>query len=265
VDINTEFEGFKEFLGQELGGTKSPRRVTAATRGLGLESPPTRKKETVSHGPSSLVETLPPSTPEPQLPPKQSRLATVMDTPPLENEPAPAPMPAHVPQRKVTTAELVAPEAPITTPPPLPRPGPIRRLLATVIDEMFVLTLFAVVLVATANAMTGFTAGFSTQVFENFKNPAFVRIATLEFAVLWIGYFAISVGLLDSSFGMWVWGLRVSFGDRKDENFTLRRLMRVFWSVVFFAPVISLVLLAIRRRGRNILDTLSGTSLYLTH
>ncbi len=149
-------------------------------------------------------------------------------------------------------------------PPPLPSPSAVRRLFASLMDQMFVLTFFTFALVLTANLMDGFSTGFSLKVFQNFSNPAFVRLATLEFAVLWVLYFGIGVGVLDATFGMWVWGVRVSYGPKGDSGYALRKAMRVFWSVLFFAPVVPMFLLAIKRRGRNLLDTLSGSNLYLS-
>jgi uncharacterized RDD family membrane protein YckC len=129
-------------------------------------------------------------------------------------------------------------------------------------DEMFVLTVFAVAIVVMSNFLTGFSSGFSVKVFKSFTNPLFARFAMLQFAVLWAGYFAIGAGLFNATFGMWVWGMRISYGPA-DESYPLRKLMRIFWSVVFFAPIAPLLLLIPRRNGRNILDALSGSNLYM--
>lgn len=152
---------------------------------------------------------------------------------------------------------------PMALPPKLPTVSGFRRLLAMLVDQLFVLTLWAMAIVITSNALNGFQSGFSIDIMKDFANPVFQRFAIMEFSALWIAYFAVSLGVLDLTFGMWVWGLRVSYGDPEDAQYWMRRMMRVIWSFLFFAPVLPAILLAIRRRGRNLLDVLSGTNLYV--
>jgi hypothetical protein len=266
-----EFEAFKDFLEKEIPGmTPHGRRVVAVTPGLGLESPP--KKVAPTPAPpkpakadlEKVADVVPPRRPplaafdfeKLDKPPTQNRIPKIKDETTLASV-MESPMPTP------TVFEEVVPERTrIVTPPPLPEVSPLRRVLAVVMDEMFVLTLFAVGLVITANLLSGFSSGFSIEVLKGFSNPLFFRFALLQFAVLWAGYFAISIGLFNTTFGMWVWGMRISFGS-PDESYPLRKLMRIFWSVVFFAPILPLVLLIYRRKGKNLLDVLSGSNLYM--
>lgn len=147
-------------------------------------------------------------------------------------------------------------------PPPLPRPGMLKRLFAGIIDQVFVLFIWTGMIVITSNLINDFTTGFSVEIISDFAQPRFQRIAILEFAAAWLGYLGFSLLIFKRTFGMWVWSLGVSYGDSVDENYFLRKAMRIFWTFIFSAPVIPSFLLAIRKNGRNVLDILSGTNIY---
>jgi len=156
-------------------------------------------------------------------------------------------------------AEIAAPR--IATPPPMPQPSLFRRLQAALIDDVFVLAIWVFTLVITANLLTGFSEGFSIQVLQEFSRPIFLRFAALEFATLWLAYFAIGIGVLDMTFGMWVWGIRVCYDPPESSRFA-RKVLRIVLSFLFIAPIVPAIFLLFRIRGRNLLDSLSGTGLY---
>lgn len=148
-------------------------------------------------------------------------------------------------------------------PPKLPTVNATKRLLSFIVDQIFVLTLWALAIVITSNLQNGFSTGFTMAVLNDFSNPVFQRFAILEFSAIWLTYLAISVGILDLTFGLWVWGLRVSYGSPSDSQYWMRKMMRVIWSFFFLAPIVPSFLLMFRRKGRNLLDVLSGTNLYV--
>lgn len=150
----------------------------------------------------------------------------------------------------------------LSEPPPLPRPAMFKRLFAGIIDQVFVLFIWTGFIVVTSNLMNGFSTGFSIEIISDFALPKFQRIAILEFAAAWLGYLGFSLLVFKRTFGMWVWSLGVSYGDSVDENYLLRKAMRIFWTFIFSAPVVPSLLLAVRKNGRNVLDILSGTNVY---
>src|SRR5262249_15889813 len=122
-------------------------------------------------------------------------------------------------------------------PPPVPRVSLMRRLLAAVVDQVFVLCVWLVALVITANL---FSSGEGFSVFPSIaaqmNNPIFQRFGMLEFAGLWLAYFILWIGLLEMTFGMWVWGIRISFGQHPSEPKALGKFLRIVASFVFYAP-----------------------------
>lgn len=150
----------------------------------------------------------------------------------------------------------------IVTPPPLPRPSLFKRLMAGTIDQVFVLLIWTALIVLTSNIINNFATGFSLEILSDFNSPKFQRMATLEFIAAWLGYLGFSLLVSKRTFGMWVWSMRVSYGDKMEENYFLRKAMRIFWTFIFSAPLIPAIVLIIHKNGRNILDVLSGTSVY---
>lgn len=263
----------RELLASELDRAEGPDPVQRAfqpiTDGLGLESP--RRQMPLT--PPKVMKPTPP-------PPVATKL--IVDDALLEQLPEPPAFPDKLrakerrekvpptPVRPVesslanafATGELESefPET-RTTPPPVPQPSVIRRALAAVIDEVFVLSLCFLALVLTLNLLRSASApGAST--LQQVQNPLFIRFAILEFATLWISYFAIGIGVLDMTFGMWVWGMRVTYGRENTDSVLIKKLLRVVLSFFFYAPIAPLILLAVQRKGKNLLDWLSGTTLY---
>lgn len=169
------------------------------------------------------------------------------------------PKPMTMPELESERDAIVGP------PPPMPDAGAGRRLLAAVLDQAFILTLWGITLTITSAVLGG---GIPTS-FEGLaaglrKEPVFWRFAILSFATLWLTHFAIGLGLVDRTFGMWVWGLKVrAFGNTDDSSF-FRRLSRIVLSFFFYAPVAPALLLMPRYKGRNLLDWMTGTALYRT-
>ena len=168
---------------------------------------------------------------------------------------------APVPEATPEPVEAPAPAA--AMPPPVPEATFGMRFLSGVLDEIFVLTVWLIVLVITSNALAGGNVDLSSAFVRQFSNPLFMRFAALEFATIWLAYLAIGLGVLDMTFGMWVWGTRVRYTGAKEEDAKfLRKVARVVLSFFIFAPVFPTVLLMLRVKGRNLLDLLSGTGVY---
>jgi len=151
----------------------------------------------------------------------------------------------------------------VTAPPPLPSASFFRRLMAGLLDEMFVLSLFVLSFGLTLKFLTG-GGSITLDTLKTMESGILIRFAALEYASLWLAYFAIGVGVLDATFGMWVWGLRLFYPKERIGAVVWRKGARILFSFIFFAPVVPVVLLAFRAKGRNLLDLLSGTSLYRT-
>jgi len=304
VTHSSDHEAFREaalsslvelqrFLAEELedfekgGGDQNFNRAfRPLTDGLGLESP--RKKEAPlipsAKVTASNFDGLEPDGPsafsvrgqledaefgeldESELTVPKAR-ATVSES--VSNRVPEASAPSAEPTRLSAGAATAAatatyPETTPTMPPPMPKASWIRRVQGGLIDEIFVLTLWALALVITSNLLSGFSTGFSLSVFRDFSKPLFTRFVALEFATLWLCYFAIFFGVLDMTFGMWVWGLRLSYGDTSQDSVFAKKVSRILFSFFFFAPILPTLFLALRFNGKNLLDSLSGTHLYRT-
>lgn len=276
----------QKFLAGELANTESDpsfhRAFTPLTDGLGLESP---KQPVESFAPP---------------PPKKEEAAVVAAPPKPEEGPAiPAPAPLKVesaigpPQSKEPqvirpakivlddedlppvdpllatkrpTSDFFAPEVkehaepmPFKAPPPIPSAGFFRRFQAGIIDQVIVLGVWAVVVTITSQVLAKGEENFVTRLTLDMQNPTFLRFALLEFATLWLAYFAICLGAMDMTLGMWAWGLRVGYTNGARG---FKKWLRIIFSLAFLAPILPSVLLIFRYHGRNLLDALSGTSLY---
>ncbi|NBX77580.1 MAG: hypothetical protein EBQ92_13595 [Proteobacteria bacterium] len=240
---------FQAFLGELLEDEQEKKLegVRPITHGLGLESPLQKK-----------VGAEPVTSPKPK--------AEVHTPRRVATPPAPvAPTPVHPPIPKQDLSPLLS-AAPTETmaPPPLPSVSLVKRAASLFLDQVFVQTLWVIALVITSNVFSGFETGLSSGVFKGFSDPLFFRFAILEFAAIWLGYLAISLGIFNMTFGMWVWGIRISYGNQKDENYGLRKLMRILWSFAFYAPIFPSLFLMFRKNDRNLVDALSGSNLYLS-
>ncbi len=153
---------------------------------------------------------------------------------------------------------------PTLPPPSLPKADFSRRFLAAVLDHVFIWTLFSVLVILTGMVLEGLgPAQLSTWFFTSFSNPKFVRIIALEFSVLWLTYLVMAVGVLDMTFGMWVWGLRLNYPNVKEgEWLTLRKCTRLVMSFLFYPIPVLAPLLFIRSKGRNLVDWISGSTVY---
>lgn len=252
--MNTDFQKssskgslkeFRAFVG-ELLGDESEDQIEAIgplTSGLGLESP---------------IRSVPVPeiiAPKPQAPSRRRSLEEKR----VQTLPPPIPKPIFNPAPEIEVIEEVPSEAP----PPLPSVSLLKRASCAFLDQVFVLTLWLISLVITSNIFSGFETGLSAGVLRNLSEPLFFRFAVLEFATLWMAYLALGLGIFGMTFGMWVWGIRISYGDRRDENYGLRKLMRILWSFVFYAPILPSSLLVFRKNDKNLVDALSGSNLYL--
>lgn len=174
-------------------------------------------------------------------------------------KPAEQPVVSNNPQ----TVRDLSPD--LTTPPPeLPKPTMSRRFMASLLDQVFVWTLFAALIILTGVVLEGLSpANLSQWFFSSFSNPKFLRIMALEFSVIWLTYLVMSIGVLDMTFGMWVWGLRLAYpGAREGEWLTVRKCVRLVTSFLFYPIPMLTPLLFIRKKGRNLVDLISGTQVY---
>ncbi len=282
----TSLLDLQDFFSAELvnQGTAYRRAFIPLTEGLGLGSPRTMmpklqyierndvllnthetpQLEAKHSDGAALFTERPPfesGMPTKILPPKppvlksENRLAEVIDSATATNkEPA---FETEKEERFFGSANSIT-----VTPPPLPRPALFKRLMAGTIDQVFVLLIWTALIVLTSNMINNFTTGFSLEILSDFNSPKFQRMATLEFIGAWLGYLGFSLLISKRTFGMWVWSMNVSYGDKIEENYFLRKAMRIFWTFIFSAPLIPTLVLIIHKNGRNILDVLSGTSVY---
>lgn len=250
--MNSEtIRDFQAFLGQLLQDEKEKKLegVRPITTGLGLESP-----RTVEHQKQTPV-----SKPAPQ-PAVHTPKRVASPAPPLSTVTS-----SSRPKQDLSPITEPAPTVFDTlTPPPLPSVSVVKRAASLFLDQVFVQTLWTIALVITSNLFSGFETGLSSGVFKGLSEPLFFRFAVLEFATIWLAYLAITLGIFNMTFGMWVWGIRISYGNQKDENYGIRKLMRILWSFIFYAPVIPSILLIFRKNDRNLIDALSGSNLYLS-
>jgi uncharacterized RDD family membrane protein YckC len=239
-----------------------PRAFTRAfiplTDGLGLESP---KVKEVPAPPSvrEIIKASKKPVPEPEVTTEHFSFASESD-PEVETVPEPVvPSPASL----ASVIESRPPEAQRTTPPPVPRPSFWRRLFATFVDEIFVLLLCAAAGLITLNIISGSTSYLSLQGLSNLRQPSVGKYLLLEFFTVWLCYFAVCLGLLDMTFGMWVWGVRVGYVEGVEGTGRFfAKTVRILLSFFFFAPIVPLFFLIFNRKGKNLIDGLSGTHLY---
>jgi len=141
-------------------------------------------------------------------------------------------------------------------PPPVPLPGVARRFFAGVVDQCFVFAATLLTLAITSNAMAD-----SNRFFSGFSNPAFVRSAMLEYAMIWLGYLVLSLGLLEMTFGMWVWGLRVGYGE---TGRGWKKMARIIMGMFIYPWIAPAILLLFQKDGQHLVDAFSQSHVYRT-
>ncbi len=290
-------------LGAPGASADFSRSFRPLTDGLGLESPDPKKKldppkptRPFSERRESRLDDIFSTDPLPPKPKLETMSALGNDRDPMlkafqdlpqttrSNPPAMPNSEEISPLEKVAASRLISsvrpPEQPVlsndpevvrhlnpepTTPPPeLPRADFSRRFLAAVLDHVFVWTLFAALIIVTGIVLEGLNpAQLSSWFFTSFANPKFIRVIALEFSVLWLTYLVMSIGVLDMTFGMWVWGLRLNYPNvAEGEWMTLRKCVRLVTSFLFYPIPLLAPLLFVRRKGRNLVDWLSGSTVY---
>jgi uncharacterized RDD family membrane protein YckC len=252
-------QDFQSFIGSllESENEKKIDGIRPITQGLGLESP--KKQESTPASPA--IQKNIPSGGGPR---EASRVATPKPAYRPSSELKATPATARVEASQVLSNPGPIPEAPKVMPPPLPTVPFMRRTLSFFVDQVLVGALWILGLTVTSNFFTGFETGISLSVFGTLSEPFLFRLAVIQLAVFWIGYLAIGLGVFNRTFGMWVWGIRISYGNEQDENYHLRKLMRIIWSFVFYVSVIPSLVLAYRKNNKNLIDILSGSNLYLS-
>lgn len=249
-EIEGLFDDLEKLVQEELGsfsGNSTLRNVfRPLTTGLGLHPPQKLKKdfEAPLHSATPPKKVAPPESPKKAPSAVSQVLGAVQNAP---QTPPPLPMQAEVSVKNL--------------PPALPQATVFRRILAGFLDIFFVFTLWGLALATTLKFLTGSFLGVAENHITMLQNPQFLRFAVLEFFALWLSYLALGIGTMDMTFGMWIWGLRVSYG--KNTSTLSKKFRRVVFSFLFYALGIPLLLLLwVGRKGRNLLDILSGTQLY---
>jgi uncharacterized RDD family membrane protein YckC len=126
-------------------------------------------------------------------------------------------------------------------------------------DQCFVFTAWLLTLAITSNAISGSGGDVSSRFLRQFSDPAFLQSALLEYFVIWLGYLVFSLGFLEMTFGMWVWGIRVSFGE---QGRFWKKAARVLMSWLICPFVAPSVFLLFQSKGKNLIDGLTHTELY---
>jgi uncharacterized RDD family membrane protein YckC len=237
----------QQFIADELGDNTDTihlqRAFSPLTNGLGLESPPPetiRRESNTRFENHSIIEELV-KIPVPER--TQNRTQEIFED-------------AHPAEETIFGRESSR-----VTPPSLPIASGMKRGLACMLDQLFVVSLFAAILLFTVKARSG----FDDIVYKNwshFLSPLMIRFTVLEFCLVWMGYLAICLGLLERTFGMWVWGLKVQYATVDDDSQFIKKVMRIFWSFLLVAPIVTLPILWFRKNGRNLLDAFSSTTVY---
>ena len=279
----------QKFLADELAPTGMGKRLEKSfaplSGGLGLGAPQKKHEQEGGYRTFKDWRTEAPQEPSAILGPPENQLDDAVDKAFMESMRRPrshteapehfrptthpltqiaAPNPPSKPTLRETlenvTTEAMSPTAP---PPPVPQPSWFRRLLATLLDQAFILSVFFLTLLITASVLSKEPGTLFERLSGELSRPQFIRFAVLEYATLWLGYLAIGIGLLDSTFGMWVWGLRISYGtDARPQG--LRKWLRVLFCFLLEAPLVTSVVLALRLRGKNLIDWISKSHLYLS-
>lgn len=293
----------QKFIADELGTSSTSsdfgRSFRPLTDGLGLESPDPSKHPKPTPIDARLndffsTDPLPAKKTAETAPPPKDPLVQAFQKMPDAPPPLPVNKTAALfekpasdeisPTESVAAARLMTsvkpPEQPVvsenpetvrelsdelTTPPPeLPRATLGRRFMAALLDQIFVWTLFAALVILTGVVLEGLSpSALSQWFFSSFSNAKFLRVMALEFSVIWLTYLVFSIGVLDMTFGMWVWGLRLSYpGAKEGEWLTARRCVRLVTSFLVYPIPVLTPFLFIRNKGRNLVDMLSGTTVY---
>ena len=243
----TTLVDLQKFLADEVAqgaqtGVDLSRAFTPLTDGLGIHHT----------GPTGATRAGQPS----YVPPGVDAVTEFRSPTPVSNPPA---------TRRVIVDDSVgiapAYEAYVEPPPPVPAATLGRRLLAGLVDQCFVLTAWLLALAITSNAMNSGNGDISAKFLKEFSNPAFVRAAWMEFGMIWFTYLTLSLGILEMTFGMWVWGLRVNFGE---TGRFWKKLARVVMGMFFYPAIVPSALLLFRKDGRNLIDAVTQTETYRT-
>lgn len=281
VDITTDFS----------------RSFTPLTDGLGIHSMKIRPAEPLQRFPSELPRILQqesPERPEPESPieeflhesvntpinrpeasrPTQQPVRRFVDESAVEDEfdddtAAPAASFRVKDQRlRKALGELENQELPelenaktFTEPPPLPRASLVRRAMSAIMDQVFVWTLAILSVVFVTNVLSSDSTLFSAKMVKELAQPAFVKYIVAGFAALWLAYLTLTIGILEATFGMWIWGMKIHYGS--EQRFT-KKFARVGLSLLCQVAILPGLLMVFQRDGKNLIDRLSGSQVLRT-
>jgi len=275
-------EELKNFLSTELNelGEFSKKAFTPITDGLGLESPLREKtkkepeiKEVIheektrlgdfmfSQGPQVASENIFVSQPiEEAINKPEERIASVK--PATVREPSSSIKPElkeliDLKKDEISLNERKEKPEKFHKIPPIPLPSKIKRFFAGLVDQIFIYFLFATLI------FSGFLV-FNKIEITNISIFIGLRILLGSFFALWFSYYIICIGILNMTFGMWVWDLKINYGSTLQKGIVIRKILRIFFSLIFVVPVITSVLLLFTIKGKNLIDFLSGSGLHRT-
>lgn len=236
ADNQDLLQELREFIGVQTNEVYVKKTVPfeAITEGLGLESP--RKPEI------DLSQE------------KNQKEVAIIAEAYLKKTPPP------IPAKKTSSLHSTLTKPETKQPPPLPKATYSRRFFAGAIDHLLVLTFlfFSLGLAVRWGVINSDFIDVS-----NWWHHDFLVGGLKVYFGFWIVYLAFSVGLLESTLGMWILGLQLKFGPHQEAK-GLKKTARVILGALLHALVFPNLFLLFHRHGRNILDTLSSTQVYRT-
>jgi|GEM_PF-1388613 len=146
-------------------------------------------------------------------------------------------------------------------PPPLPKASLLRRTMSAIMDQVFVWTLAILSVVFVTNVLSSDSTLFSAKMVKELVQPAFVKYIVAGFAALWLAYLTLTIGILEATFGMWIWGMRIHYGG--EQRFT-KKFARVGLSLLCQVAILPGLLMVFQRDGKNLIDKLSGSQVLRT-
>lgn len=146
-------------------------------------------------------------------------------------------------------------------PPPLPKVGIVRRAMAALMDQVFVCMLAGVSLVLVMNIVSSSSAPVSGELFKELARSETLKFIVAGYAGLWTLYLVMTVGIVEATFGMWIWGMRIGYGN---EQRFIKKVARIGLSLICQAFIFPALVLLFQRDGKNWIDTLSGTQVFRT-
>ena len=185
----------QQFLISELkkvDGDSSPQRALAPlTDGLGLQSPAKFKDDYQPLFQSLSQTAIPKAIPKTRRPDVSELLGFIDEPKPVKI------LKTEQPEAAIEKKVILK-----SVPPALPLPTLFQRVQSAVIDQAFVLSCWAVVLVITAQFFVPDDRSLLIHLLSNFSNPVFFRLSLVEYGLVWFFYLAATIAFAEKTFGM---------------------------------------------------------------